>query len=167
MPIKPISIPTKSLTQSISSSASAFKVSNIKSWAKNALGTNIDLVAGDFGARSFCVFRNDTGTIIEVMEFDPSTIASASITILKRGLDFNGDPDTETVNYKLAWPAGTKIQFGTDVPQLLYQYPNITTGTAAPVVTPAKLGDMFIDSTNNKVYIATGTSSSADYKILN
>lgn len=165
--IIPLSVPQKSLTQSISSSASSFKVNNIKGWAKNSLGVNIDLTASDFGDRAFCVFRNSTGTTIEIMEFDKSTIASASITILKRGLNFNGDPDTETANYKLDWPAGSIIQFGTDAPQLLYALPNITSGVVAPSSTPEKIGNIYIDTALSKVYISTGVSSSADWKILN
>jgi hypothetical protein len=165
--IIPLSVPQKSLTQSISSSASSFKVSNIKGWAKNALGVNIALTASDFGDRAFCVFRNDTGTTIEIMEFDKSTIASASITILKRGLNFNGDPDTETTNYKLDWPAGTIIQFGTDAPQLIYALPNITSGTTAPSSTPEKIGNFYVDTVAGKLYFSKGTSSSADWTIAN
>lgn len=122
--IKPLTVPTKFLSQSISSSASSFKVNNIKGWALNTLGANINLTAADFGARAYCVFRNDTGSIIEVMEIDPATIASASITILKRGLGFSGDQGTQTTAYKLDWPAGSIVQFGTDVPQLLAEFFN-------------------------------------------
>lgn len=41
------------------------------------------------------------------------------------------------------------------------------TGTAAPATTPVAVGDHFIDTTNKKEYVATGTSSSADWTILN
>lgn len=117
--ITPISVPPKKLSQSITSASTSFKVNNIKSWARNSLGVNINLVAGDFGTQAFCVFRNDTGTKIEIMEIDPATIASASITILRRGLGFGGDLTTETTAYKLDWSANeTTINFGTDVPQL-------------------------------------------------
>jgi len=37
------------------------------------------------------------------------------------------------------------------------------TGTAAPTITPTFLGQTFIDSSNNNIYIATGTASSADW----
>jgi len=121
MSLKFLSIPQKSLTQSITSTSMSFKVNNIKGWGLNALGVNIALTASDFGTQAFCVFRNDTGTIIEIMEFDPATIASSSITILKRGLNFDGDLTTETTSYKLDWPTGTTIHFGTDAPQL-FQY---------------------------------------------
>lgn len=119
--IKPTSVPSKKLSRSITSSSSSFKVNNIKSWARNSLGVNINLASTDFGGRAFCVFRNDTGTKIEIMEFDPTTIASSDITILKRGLGFDGDLTTETTAYKLDWSANeTTVNFGTDVPQLLH-----------------------------------------------
>jgi len=116
--VKPLTVPTKFLSQAITSASSTFKVNNIQGWGLDVLGNNVDLVAGDFGSQAYCVFRNNTGTIIEIMEFDPSTIASSSITILNRGLPFDGTT-TPVTNYKLDWPAGTTIQFGTDVPQLL------------------------------------------------
>lgn len=42
-----------------------------------------------------------------------------------------------------------------------------TTGTAAPTSTPIKIGDMYIDTTNHKVYISDGTTSSTNWRILN
>ncbi len=117
-----LSIPPKKLSQSITSASLAIKLNNIKSWKRNSLGVNINLTAADFGTTAYGCFRNDTGTKIEIFSFDPATIASASITILKRGLDFNGDLTTETTAYKLDWSANeTTVQLGTDVPQL-FQY---------------------------------------------
>lgn len=43
----------------------------------------------------------------------------------------------------------------------------VTTGTAAPATTPTGIGMIFIDTTNKKAYISTGTASSADWTILN
>lgn len=45
--------------------------------------------------------------------------------------------------------------------------PVITSGTAAPVSTPGKVGDIYVDTTNKKLYFATGASSSADWTIAN
>ena len=45
--------------------------------------------------------------------------------------------------------------------------PVISTGVAAPATTPGKVGDLFIDTTNLKLYFATGTASSADWIIAN
>ncbi len=45
--------------------------------------------------------------------------------------------------------------------------PTVSSGTAAPGTTPSKVGDIFIDITNKKLYFATGTSSSSDWTIAN
>lgn len=45
--------------------------------------------------------------------------------------------------------------------------PFISSGSGAPATTPGKVGDIYIDTSNAKVYVATGTSSSADWKIVN
>jgi len=43
--------------------------------------------------------------------------------------------------------------------------PAVSSGTAAPTSTPAAIGDIYVDTTNSKTYIAKGTSSSADWVI--
>lgn len=45
--------------------------------------------------------------------------------------------------------------------------PVISTGTAAPTTTPTKVGDMYIDTTNKKLYFSVGTSASTDWIIAN
>lgn len=37
--------------------------------------------------------------------------------------------------------------------------PTISTGTSAPTSTPLKIGDIFVDTTNHKIYVADGTDS--------
>jgi len=74
-------------------------------------------------------------------------------------------------------PSGVRLiqdLSGLDTDDRTITYPNqsgtaavITSGTAAPTTTPVSLGQIFIDTTNAKVYVSTGTSSSADWKILN
>ena len=39
-----------------------------------------------------------------------------------------------------------------------------TTGAGAPLTTPANTGDIYVDKTNKKLYFASGTDSSADWK---
>lgn len=39
-----------------------------------------------------------------------------------------------------------------------------TEGAGAPSSAPANRGDIYIDTTNNKFYIAMGTGSSSDWK---
>lgn len=48
-----------------------------------------------------------------------------------------------------------------------YTVAMFSTGTAAPAITPPANGALFLDTTNKKLYVATGTSSSADWTILN
>lgn len=43
----------------------------------------------------------------------------------------------------------------------------MTFGTASPTSTPTAVGNFFLDTTNKKLYVATGTASSADWNILN
>lgn len=40
-------------------------------------------------------------------------------------------------------------------------------GSGAPTSTPTTVGQMYIDTAAAKVYISTGTASSADWSILN
>ncbi len=56
---------------------------------------------------------------------------------------------------------------GDVVEQAASTLPLISTGTAAPATTPGKVGDIYVDTTNKKLYFATGTSSSADWTIAN
>ncbi|MCA9915073.1 MAG: hypothetical protein KC496_17080, partial [Anaerolineae bacterium] len=46
------------------------------------------------------------------------------------------------------------------------QYPLISSGAGAPSSTPSRVGLIYVDTTNYKVYIATGTSSSADWTLV-
>lgn len=45
--------------------------------------------------------------------------------------------------------------------------PLVTTGTTAPSTTPAKVGDIFIDTTAGNIYISKGTVNSADWVQVN
>ena len=45
--------------------------------------------------------------------------------------------------------------------------PTTSTGTAAPTTTPTKIGDQYVDTTNKKIYFATGTTASTDWTIVN
>lgn len=110
-------IPQKRLAQGITAASTSFSLNNVKSFD----GEN-NVAASNLGTQHYCCFRNDTGTRIEIMEIDPSTIENTSITILRRGLSFYGDRTTENESLKLDWSANeTIVQLGTDVPQI-FQY---------------------------------------------
>lgn len=60
-------------------------------------------------------------------------------------------------------PSGTQYRPSTENPYV--KRPK--TGTTAPTTTPYYIGQEFIDTTNKKVYKAAGTSSTADWALLN
>jgi len=45
--------------------------------------------------------------------------------------------------------------------------PLILSGTAAPIITPAKVGNVYVDTVNKKIYFSVGTASSADWILVN
>jgi len=114
--IRPTTVPSKRLSESITAASSSFKVNNIEGW------DGVDLTSASFGTVAYAVFRNSAGTQLEIIEIDPTTVtsASAAITMSRRGLKFDGDLTTEVSANKLAWVKGdTIVEFGTHVPQLL------------------------------------------------
>jgi len=120
--IYPTSVPSKRLSESITGVSTSFKLNSITGWDGNSL------TSSDFGSVAYAVFRNSAGTLMEIMEIDPTTITSASspITINKRGLKFTGDLTTEVSANKLTWVKGdTIVELGTDVPQLLKSFVDI------------------------------------------
>lgn len=44
--------------------------------------------------------------------------------------------------------------------------PVISTGTSAPATTPGKAGDMFVDTSAKKLYIATAATASTDWTLV-
>ncbi len=42
-----------------------------------------------------------------------------------------------------------------------------SSGIVAPTSTPAKVGDIYVDTILKKIYVATGTASSADWEVVN
>lgn len=54
-----------------------------------------------------------------------------------------------------------------NVCQTIAVQPSITIGTTAPTGSPGKIGNMFINTTSGKVYIATGTANSGSWAIMN
>ena len=110
---KPTTIPTKILKTSITNAATSFQVNNILGWNGAAL------TSADFGTQAFGVFRNAARTQIELFEFSPTTIASTNITIVRRGLQFDGNVTTEVAGNKFSWTkSDTYVDLGTDTPQL-------------------------------------------------
>lgn len=115
--IVPISVPPKRLAQSMTSASMLLKVGDILGWDGEPLQ------ASDFGTVAYAVLRDSTNTLIEIVEFDPSTIADAAgITLTKRGLPFEGSL-TEVASNKLTWVKNeTTVELGSNPPQLLNRF---------------------------------------------
>lgn len=165
MTIKFNSIPAKRLAETINASSYSFVLNNIEGWD----GENLE--AADFGTDLYVSFRNSTGTRFELMKIDPATIASASITILKRGLPFNGDQSTEVpANIQDVWVKGdTIVEIGSHVPQLLEETVRISGdqtvgGKKIFSTVPGTTGGNAVDATDLVPYsqalsLLTGTAN--------
>ncbi len=70
-----------------------------------------------------------------------------------------------TTDGKIAAPIW--VNFFQSVYYFLRRAPMIQEGILPPTETPNKIGDMYIDTVLEKVYVATGTNNAADWKILN
>lgn len=116
MSVKPRSIPTKTLAQNLSSSGTTLYVSDTLDW------DGAQLSSADFGTQAFAVLRNANNTQIEFVEIDTTTVTSAAaITILKRGLGYDGT-QTAATETQYNWNAfDTYVELGADTPQLLAQ----------------------------------------------
>jgi len=116
MATKFITVPAKTLAATIIASDMLLKPSDILGFDGVALTSSI---IGDIW---YCSLKNSSGTQMEIMKLDPTTVANyatTGITISKRGLSFDG-AETEVTANKLTWIKNeTIINFGTDVPQLL------------------------------------------------
>ena len=117
MSLKFITVPSKRLAASITSSSTSFQLNNILGW------DNVALTSASFGTQAFAVFRDDANSVMEIMEIDPATIASSSITILRRGLKFNADVITDEVAAnKQDWVKNeTIVELGSNPPHI-YQF---------------------------------------------
>lgn len=156
MSLKPTSIPTKTLAASITALSSTFKLNNILGWDAAALE------AADFGTQAYCVFRNANRSRIELMEFDPATVANTSITILRRGLQFDGDLTTEVTANKFAWTKGdTFVDMGTDAPQVFqWMKEYIDAASIAGAVPASTVASGIVEEATSAEYISkTGTGS--------
>ncbi len=105
-------VPKKLLARAIITSDVTFNLSDIKGWNK------LNLTPDNFGTQAYGVFFNSKRDRLEIFEFDPATINAPSISFVARGLSFSGDFTPISTNKK-DWPAGTIVQIGADVPQMI------------------------------------------------
>lgn len=161
MSLKYLSCPSKILADSITASSTSFKLNNIKGW------NGADLSAANFGSIGYGVIRNANNTIIELFEFDPATIADASITFNKRGLKFDGDLTTEVSANKLSWTKGdTFIDIGVDTPQVLQTLQEAFETAVIVGGVPATNSTAGLIKTANSTQVDAGTADDGTYKYV-
>jgi len=105
-------VPAKSLYQPLLSTDTTFKLADITGFNGN------NLTASDFGTVGYGVLLNSDRSVMELFSWDPTTIASTSISFVSRGLPFTGSGASVTA-YKLDWPAGSTVLLGSDTPQFI------------------------------------------------
>lgn len=76
----------------------------------------------------------------------------------------NGENDGEILKWN---ESGEDWELSSDLVDLQNNTSTIESGTSAPSSTPNKIGDIYIDTSNKKLYFAVGTSSSGDWEIAN
>lgn len=155
-------IPSKRLAQGITSSSSSFYVNNIIGFNTT---DSLDVDDTDLGTQHYVVFRNDTGTKIEIMEIDPTTISTGPITIVRRGLSYYGDRTTEVTANKLDWSANeTIVNFGTDAPQMFQYLKEYIDAASIAGAVPASTtaAGIVIRATQAEVDARTATDGSYD-----
>lgn len=69
--------------------------------------------------------------------------------------------------YGVGWNGSLEVPTKNAVYDKIETLPNISSGAGVPASTPSKIGDIFIDTTNDDAYIAVGTASSADWEKTN
>jgi len=112
MTVKYTTIPPKVLLQAIIDTSTSFVLNNIEGWDEQ------DLTSADFGTQAFGAIMSVDRKRLELFSWDPSTIASSSISFVDRGLAYNGANTVVSAN-KQDWAAGSIVMLGADVPQLL------------------------------------------------
>ncbi|HJP95968.1 MAG TPA: hypothetical protein VJ843_01200 [Candidatus Saccharimonadales bacterium] len=120
---------------------------------------------GDFTGtqRTYMVFGSgaDYVTAFRYWEWKSSDyITRFSVDPEAHQVSLHGSTLVSVANPTNAQDAATKQYVDTSAP-------TVSTGSGAPATTPAKAGDMYVDTAGAKVYVATGTASSASWTALN
>lgn len=121
---------------------------------------------------AFPMHMQAKGGIVGIGTSTPNNSALLDLTSTTRG--FLPPRMTSAQVAAISSPATGLQVYDTDIKRIktydgsAWRYsPNVYTGTAAPATTPLAVGDTFIDTSGAKMYVATGTASSADWTIVN
>lgn len=161
MSLKFRSIPSKTLTQNLSAAGTTLYLSDTLDWDSTQMSS------ASFGTQAFAVLRNSTNTQAEFIEIDPATVTSANaITILKRGLGYEGGQvaSTETA---YAWNAfDTIVELGSDTPQALQYLKDYIDGISIAGASNATSSAKGIVEIATSAEIDAGTATGSTSAIL-
>lgn len=126
----------------------------VKSWTK-IWETSIDLswYATTAALTNWLATKQDTLTASDGIDIDWSNNISVDVT------DIIGTWLSEDANNNIIVDT-TVVATQTD---LSWKQDKATSGSTAPSTTPSYIWQQYIDTTNDKMYVATGTSSSSDW----
>lgn len=93
--------------------------------------------------------------------------SAAGIVKITDGSSGAGDLTVADQVYGVEWNGSLEVPTKNAVYDKIETLPNISSGAGVPASTPSKIGDIFIDTTNDDAYIAVGTASSADWEKTN
>jgi hypothetical protein len=128
-------------------------------------GTITGMTSNDFVA---VVEKEGSGEVLVGLYFNIgkdnwSRLSFQPITIFTTGVEGTDSFEFYTKAPLVGLPAGTQKRPSSENPYVKRP----TTGTAAPTTTPSYVGQRYLDTTNKKSYEAFGTTSSADWVLLN
>ncbi|HYE72635.1 MAG TPA: hypothetical protein VEF04_04855 [Blastocatellia bacterium] len=136
------------------------------------IGSDASVTTFQIGPTAFSAPELELTTSAMNVRVGPRPATAALVDLGTSALPFKylfiaGDSGTPgTNNFKVTGTStsGTRTKTLGDATDLLA---GTLTGTAAPATTPNYVGQYFVDTNNKKLYVATGTSSSSDWTILN
>lgn len=133
------------------------RIDTAANWTSNAP----TLRSGELGIESDTgrIKVGDGSTAWGSLAYLDVTWAALTNTLTNKTID--SASNTLTVDLSEATVTGTTAEFRTAISD--GSFPNVTSGAGVPASTPGAVGDVYVDTTNDNVYIATDTASSADW----
>lgn len=127
----------------------------------------VQLTLADFGTKGYMTMEPGNTTQEEQISFTGVTLNGNGTTSLTgvKTVSFLS-PYTETSGLAKTHAGSTTVVVS-NTSGFYSNFTGIQSGAAAPASTPTTIGQMYIDTVAEKVYVSTGTSSSANWKILN
>jgi hypothetical protein len=148
----------------VSTGAEIRAVTTHSTWTATNLPTDLNFYTGTDGS----------GTIRQALQLDhnqyawfgPASTGSSTIYIKEIGAGVASNVANWGFLNFISGASTCTFHFGDDAGNE-WDVAGVNTGSAAPVTTPIYEGELFVDTTNDDVYVAKGIASSADWVQIN